>query len=124
MKITKLFLSLLITNATLLSANDIYKLTYNIKDKNCTLIKNNKKIPLFDPRFKQKKPRSSYTCSAIQKEQYNNCKRVDYKNTSAQMMAFGSYEYTNLVLAFQNPSKSVESSLRVECTKKLLKKNK
>ena len=123
MQIKKLFLLSLMISTTLLSANDIYKLTYN-KENNCTLTKNGKKIPLFDPRFKRKKPRSSYTCSAIQKEQYNDCKRVDYKNTSAQMIAFGSYAYTNLVLAFQNPSKSVESSLTVECTKKLPKKNK
>ena len=123
MQIKKLFLLSLMISTTLLSANDIYKLTYN-KENNCTLTKNNKKIPLFDPRFKRKKPRSSYTCSAIQKEQYNDCKRVDYKNTSAQMIAFGSYAYTNLVLAFQNPSKSVESSLTVECTKKLPKRSK
>jgi len=123
MQIKKLFVLSLMISTTLLSANDIYKLAYN-KENNCTLTKNNKKIPLFDPRFKKQKPRSSYTCTAIQKEQYNDCKRVDYKNTSAQMIAFGNYAYTNLVLAFQNPSKSVKSSLTVECTKKLPKKNK
>jgi len=40
------------------------------------------------------------------------------------MITFGSYEYTNFIMAFQNPSQSVESSLTVECTKKLPKTSK
>ena len=120
---SKLLFTLLFTFA-LLGANDTYILSYNTQDKNCTLTKNKELIPLFDPRFEKKNPRNSYTCSAIQKEQYNDCKRMEYKNTSAQMLSFGNYEYTNLIIAFQNPHESVASSLTIECTKELPKKNK
>lgn len=101
-------------------ADDIYELNYS-KDSNCTLSKNATSIKLFDSRFEKKAPNNAYTCSAIQKEQYNNCKIISTKNTTAQFFGFGSYEYTNLVIAFQNPSKSVKSSMKVLCTKDLTK---
>lgn len=103
-----------------LLANDTYILSYS-KEHNCTLRKNGTSIELFDKRFEKKAPKSAYTCSAIQKEQYNNCKIISTKNTTAQFFGFGSYEYTNLILAFQNPSKSVNSSMEVLCTKDLTK---
>jgi len=109
---------------SLLGANDIYTLSFDTQDKNCTLTKNSEPIELFDPRFEKKRPKSPYTCYAIQKEQYVDCKRVDFKNTSAQMLSFGQYDYTNLIIAFHNPHESVASSLTIECTKDLPKKDK
>ncbi|MCF6172971.1 MAG: hypothetical protein L3J44_04220 [Campylobacteraceae bacterium] len=106
--------------ATASMADDTYLLTYT-KDANCTLIKNGKEIPLFDTRFKRKIPKNSYTCSVLQKEQYNNCKILDTKNTTAQVFSFGSYEYTNFIMAFKNPTPTVNSSMEVVCTKKLSK---
>ena len=100
-------------------ADDIYKLTYS-KENNCTITKNAKEIPLFDPKFENKAPNSSYTCSTIQKENYNDCKILNKKNITAQFFGYGAYEYTNLIIAFQNPSKSVESSIEVKCTKELV----
>jgi len=99
-------------------ANDTYQLSFS-KDTNCTLTKNSKKIPLFDKRFKQKAPRTSYTCSAIQKEKYNDCKIINKKNITAQYFGYGAYEYTNLIMAYENPSPNVKSSLKVICTKDL-----
>ena len=113
-----ILISNLLLVATFAQANDTYLLTYS-KDKNCTLAKNAKKIALFDERFKQKAPHSSYTCSAIQKEQYNDCKVVNKKNITAEFFGYGAYGYTNLIMAFQNPSPSVKSSLKVICTKDL-----
>jgi len=102
------------------SANDIYKVTYS-KENNCTMTKNGKDTPLFDKRFEKKAPNSSYTCSAIQKEQYNDCKILSKKNLTAQFFGYGAYEYTNLIIAFKNPSPSVKSSIAVECTKELVR---
>lgn len=113
-------LTLISSLTSLIIANDTYKLTYT-QDNNCTLIKNGKSIELFDKRFKTKKPNSAYTCSAIQKEQYTNCKIKNSSNTSAQLFSFGSYEYTNLIIAFKNPSPSVNSSMEVVCTQEVSK---
>lgn len=104
--------------------DDKYTLEYHADTKECSLQKNGKNIDLFDERLGDKAPRSAYTCTAMQKEQYNDCKRVGFKNTSAQMLSFGNYEYTNLIIAFQNPHESVASSLTIECTKELPKSNK
>jgi len=102
-------------------ADDIYILKYS-HDTNCTLSKNGKDIPLFDTRFKKKPPRSSYTCSAIQKEQYNDCEVMKKKNITAQFFGYGAYQYTNLIIAIQNPSPSVTSMIKIKCTKNLPKK--
>ena len=100
---------------------DIYHLSFS-KENNCTLLKNSKNTPLFDKRFEKKKPRSSYTCDAIQKEQYNECVVLEKKNITALFFGYGSYEMTNLIIAFKNPHESVESSVKVACTKKIIKK--
>lgn len=117
MKKTSLFISLL-TTLNLLQADDTYIMKYS-KETNCTLTKNGKNIPLFDPKFEKKEPSSSYTCSALQKESYNDCARVNHKNTSAEFLGFGAYEYTNLIIAFKNPHPTVKSSIEVKCTKEL-----
>lgn len=112
-----IFILLLISS---LYANDVYTITYS-KDNNCTMTKNNKKIPLFDERFKVKEPKSSYTCGAIQKEQYNDCKVLSKKNLTAQYFGYGAYKFTNLIIAFRNPSPRINSSITIECTKELVK---
>ena len=102
------------------NSDDLYVLTFN-PDSNCTLMKNDEKIPSFDVRFKKKEPKNSYTCSALQKEQYNECTILKKSNITALFFGYGSYEYTNLILAFQNPHKSTKSSVTVRCSKKLSK---
>jgi len=105
------------------SYEDNYVLKYSSKDTNCTLTKNSKKIPTFDPRFKQKhEPQNAYTCNAIVKEQYNDCKIIQKENTTAVVFSFGTYEYTNLLFAFKIPVKSIDGKMVVSCTKKLLHK--
>ena len=99
---------------------DVYLFTSS--DRNCTLSKNNKIIPSFDPKFKRKQPRSDYSCSAMQKEQYTECSVLERENITALLVAYGSYEKTNLIIAFKNPHKSVKSSVTVACTKELKKK--
>lgn len=111
---------LLLATINLLS-DDTYRLTYS-SDTNCTLTKNTQEIPLFDPRFKKKEPKSSYTCSAIQKEQYNDCQIIDKKNITAEFFGYGLYEYTNFLIAFKNPHPSVKSFIEIKCTKSLPKK--
>ncbi len=113
-----IFSSIVYASSDTHKTEDTYILKYNSKDNNCSLIKNGVTIPVFDARFKQKEPKNSYTCSAIQKEQYNYCHVVDSKNTTAQVFAYGAYEFTNLVISFRNPSKSVDSFMKIECTKK------
>ena len=118
--VASVFVSLLLISANLL-ANDIYRLEYS-KDKNCLLLKNGKKAALFDKRFNKKAPpNGGYTCSAIQKEQYNDCVIRKTYNTTAQVFSFGTYPYTNLVIAFKTPVPSVDGMMEVECTKKLKK---
>lgn len=97
-------------------ADDTYVLTY--ENSKCKLLKNGKETELFDKRFDRKQPRRLYTCSAIQKEQYNNCSVIEKENISAFYYGYGAYEYTNLIMSFQNPHKSVKSKLKVLCTKK------
>lgn len=116
-----IFVSSLFLLATSSQADDTYLLKYS-KDTNCTLTKNSKKIALFDKRFKQKAPRSSYTCSVVQKEQYNDCRVISKKNITAQFFGYGSYGFTNLIMAYKNPSPSVKSSLKIVCTKSSFKK--
>jgi len=111
---TLLFSSLLLS--TSMFANDIYEVSYS-KDTNCTILKNSKPIDMFDKRFGKKAPRNSYTCSAIQKEQYNNCDVLKKENLTAFFMGYGAYEYTNLILAFKNPHPSTKSYLKVKCSK-------
>ena len=119
-KIPLLLSTMLFLTTTVIMANDTYVLSY-VKDTNCTLTKNGKKIPTFDKRFKRKAPANGYTCNAIQKEQYNNCIIRKTKNTTAQVFSFGTYGFTNLIMAFKNPSPSVNSSMEVDCTKDISK---
>jgi len=91
-------------------------------DGNCSLEKNGKSIPLYDPMFKKKQPRSDYSCFAMQKKQYLDCSVLNRKNLSALLVAYGSYEKTNLIIGFKNPHKSVKSSVTVTCTQKSKKK--
>ncbi len=124
MKKTPLLLStLLFFTMTTIMANDIYTLTYS-KDTNCTLTKNGKKTPTFDKRFKRKAPANGYTCNAIQKEQYNDCVIRKTKNTTAQVFSFGTYEYTNLLMAFKTATPYEKGMMEVECTKSLKKLSK
>lgn len=116
------FTMLLFTTAELI-ANDTYILSY-AKDTNCTLTKNGNKIPTFDKRFKRKAPANGYTCNAIQKEQYNDCVIRKTKNTTAQVFSFGTYEYTNLLMAFKTATPNVTGMMEVECTKSLKKLSK
>lgn len=118
---TLLFSTLLFSDNDEKKYEEHYTLSFT-KEHNCTLVKNGIKIDLFDKKFKKKDPKSAYTCHAIQKEQYNDCKIVNKKNISAMFFAYGSYEYTNFIIAFQNPHQSVDSSLEVDCTKKLSNK--
>jgi len=104
-------------------ANDTYILTY-AKDINCTLTKNSKQIATFDKRFKVKAPANGYTCNAIQKEQYNDCIIRKTENTTAQVFSFGTYEFTNLIMAFKTATPSVKGLMEVECTKSLKKLSK
>ena len=101
-----------------LYSNDTYVLTFN-KDSNCSLTKNGDIIPVYDPRFEKKAPRSHYTCTAMQKENYVNCSTIKSTNTTAEMLAFGRYEKTNLIFGFKNPTPNVTSMMEIECTKKL-----
>ena len=116
-------LTLLCILASLATANDIYQLSYS-KDTNCTLTKNGKKIPTFDKRFKAKAPANGYTCNAIQKEQYNDCVIRKTKNTTAEVFSFGTYGFTNLIIAFKTPTPSVKGLMKVECIKSLKKLSK
>ncbi|MCD6258008.1 MAG: hypothetical protein J7J31_00235 [Helicobacteraceae bacterium] len=102
--------------------DDKYTLEYHADTKECSLQKNGKNIDLFDERLGDKAPRSAYTCTAMQKEHYNDCTRVKAENNVAQMIAFGALEKTNLTLAFKVPHKSVDATLEVTCTKQLPKK--
>ena len=111
---------MLLLIGTITMANDTYTLSYS-KDTNCTLTKNGKKTPTFDKRFKRETPANSYTCNAIQKEQYNDCLIRKTKNTTAQVFSFGSYEYTNLLMAFKTATPSIKGMMQVECTKSLKK---
>jgi len=99
-------------------ADDVYVIKYS-KESNCTVSKNSKSIELFDKRFEKKAPQNGYTCSFIRKEQYNDCKIISKKNITAQFFGYGVYEYTNLIVAFKSPDPSVESSIKVTCTKKI-----
>jgi len=116
MKHTLLLLTPLFLFGTALVANDTYKLTYT-HDTNCTLIKNNKEIALFDKRFKKKAPSNGYTCSLIQKEQYKECHIVNKKNITALVFSYGSYEFTNFLTAIKVPTKYINASIEVECKK-------
>ncbi len=129
----KIFLSIVSVSLVLsslfagtLASNDIarYTLSYNSKDANCTLSKNGVKIPVFDKRFKKKAPKNSYTCFAIQKEKYNDCRIVDKKNTTAVVFSYGVYGYTNLLISFKTPTKYIDGHMTVECTKSLSKTSK
>ncbi len=122
-KISILFSAMLLSVSTVIMANDTYILSYS-KDANCTLVKNGKKIPTFDKRFKRKAPANGYTCSAIQKEQYNDCVIRRTKNTTAQVFSFGTYKNTNLVIAFKTATPYVKGMMEVECTKSLKKLSK
>lgn len=121
MKKTATLLTTLLLTATASLADDLYRLSYT-KDTNCTLLKNGKIIPLFDPAFKSKAPANSYTCNAIQKEQYNDCKILKTQNTTAQVFSFGVYDYTNLIMAFKTPTKHTSGMMEVQCTKSLKRK--
>ncbi len=116
-------LTLLCALTSLATANDTYKLSYS-KDTNCTLTKNGKKTATFDERFKREAPSNSYTCNAIQKEQYNDCVIRKTENTTAQVFSFGTYEYTNLVMAFKTATPYEKGMMEVECTKSLKKLSK
>jgi len=113
-------LSSLLLLSSLSFAESTYRLSYS-PDTNCALVKNGVDIPLFDPRFERKMPSDSYTCSAIQKEQYNDCKVVAKQNITAQFFGYGVYEHTNLIIAIKTPHKTVKSFLEIECTKELHK---
>jgi len=115
MKKVLLFLSL---SLGVVIANESYTLKYSIKDANCTLEHNGKNIELFDKRFGQKAPKSSYLCSALQKEHYKECKVIENKNISAHILAYGMNERTNLVLAFQGDNNKSDSYSRIECNNK------
>jgi len=106
-----------------LSADDTYVLSYS-KDTNCTLTKNDKTIPFLDPKFGEMNPNYGYTCKSIQKEQYNKCEIIKSENVSAVLFSYGSYQYTNSIIAIQNPFPSVKSSITVTCTKDIPKNNK
>jgi len=104
--------------STLFAKNDIYLLKYSSKDKNCTLLKNGKKIEWFDKRFKNViPPKWAYSCQAIQKEQYNDCVILSKKNVTSMMFAYGPYEKTNLVFAFRVPVDYIDGNMTIECTK-------
>ena len=100
-----------------LFADDVYLLKYDHTKQKCELTKNGKTIPFFDKQFKMKKPNNPYTCFSIQKEQYNDCKVIDKKNVTAMYYGYGSYDSTNAIISFKNPSKSVDSFVKVQCTK-------
>jgi len=98
-------------------ADDLYVLKYDHVKKQCELTKNGKTIPFFDKKFKRLAPRNHYTCFSLQKEQYNDCKIVDKKNITAMYYGYGSYEATNAIISFKNPSPTVDSYVKVQCTK-------
>jgi len=116
MKNPLLLLALFMLTGHTLFAKDIYKLSYS-PDTNCTLIKNSKKIPLFDKRFKMKAPNNGYTCSLIQKERYNECHIVNKKNITALVFSYGAYDFTNLITAIKVPTKNIDSFIEIECKK-------
>jgi len=119
----KIFLFLFLTFSLYSDSNlttpseDLYTLSFS-PDSNCSLLKNGKKIPTFDLRFKRKEPKSAYTCSALQKEQYRECSVLKKDNISAFFFGYGSYDFTNLIIAFKNPHKSTKSSVTVTCSKR------
>jgi len=114
-KLSYLFLSFSLFSVSII-ANDNYVLTYS-KDANCTLTKNGKEIPLFDKRFDMKPPHNSYTCFTVQKEQYRECHIKNKKHVTALVFSYGPYEYTNLLVATQSPSKHIDNEIEVECSK-------
>ncbi len=119
-KVPLLLSTMLFLTTTAIMAKDTYILSY-VKDTNCTLTKNGKEIPTFDKRFKRKAPINGYTCNAIQKEQYNDCVIRKTKSTTAQVFSFGTYEFTNLIMAFKTATPDEKGMMEVECTKSLKK---
>lgn len=112
-----LFLLFFLSLSTLV-ADDVYRLTFSKETGKCTLEKNGKETALFDTRFESKPPKSAYKCYAIQKEQYKDCKVIAKKNVTAMFMGYGTYDYTNAILAFQNINRHYDSVLAVKCSKK------
>jgi len=114
MKKVLLFLSILTAS---IFANDTYLLEYILKESKCLLKKNGKNIELFDKRFKLKKPKHSYSCSALQKEQYKECKVLEKKNVRAQILAYGLDKDTNFVLAFRVDDNGSKSYSKIRCSR-------
>lgn len=111
-------LPLLVLLGTLcIAQDDRYVLHFSVKESNCTLVKNGKSIPMFDNRFKVEPPKSSYTCYAVRKEQYKDCRVLEKKNVTAMLLGYGSYQYTNFVLAFKGINRYYDSLITVECSK-------
>ena len=99
-----------------LFADDVYHLEYS-KDTNCTLTKNGKSIPFLDPKFGDIHPNYGYTCTSIQKEQYNKCVILKSDNVTALLFSYGPFENTNSIIAIKNPHPSVKTFISVTCTK-------
>lgn len=118
-KTSLLTLAILMTSSSLFS-DDTYIIKYS-KDSNCTLTKNGKNIPFLDPKFGEVNPNYGYTCTSVQKEQYNKCTILKSKNVSALMFAYGSFEFTNSIIAVKNPHSSVDTFIKVKCTKDIPK---
>jgi len=113
----KILLLSLLSSLSLFS-DDLYLLSYNHSDHKCMLTKNGEKIPFFDKKFDVNPPKSSYACFSVQKEQYKDCKIIQKKNITALLFGYGSYDKTNLILAFQNINEHYDSSVKVKCSQK------
>lgn len=98
--------------------DDFYRLYYNAKEKSCRIFKNDQPIPLIDPRYNTKKsPRSSYTCTSLQKEQYRSCKQLNTKRTTAVVLSYGVYSFTGLSIGFKEAYYRMDASLEIQCSK-------
>ena len=95
--------------------NDIYYLVY--KNKECILYKNHKKIPLFDKRFNVPEPKTPYTCSVWQKENYISCLPIEEKNITAFALSFGVYPRTNLLFGMKSAHPSIQAEVKIKCSK-------
>jgi hypothetical protein len=99
------------------SGHDLYRLVYDGKTQECSLYRNGRKIPLFDPRFKKKAPRTPYTCASWQKMQYRGCRQQGAKSVSAAALSYGVYPSTNFLFGFKADHPRVDAYMEVECSR-------
>jgi len=105
-----------ISQTQALTKVDNYFFSYSSKDKECTLYKNSKLIPSFDPKFKHKKPKvQAYKCTAWIKEHYSKCNILKTKSVSSVATAYGKFDRTNLLIGYNPDYYKADAYLEMQC---------